>query len=582
MNYSLNAYPQNLTAAQAAHLLRRTTFGPTQAEITSFTDLSATMAILNLINNINYVPDPPVDLESTSATAGQEYVTVSYNGNRGRDYRYYYKFWWLGMITKQGGSPSMVDKLTLFWQNHFVTTIETVDEYRAIYKYFTLIRNGIIENDVQKGGLLGNFKDMVYYISKDPAMLKFLNGNQNVKGKPNENYARELQELFVIGAKDFEGNNNYTEDDVKAAARVLTGWNYTNFYASGSTSVGTSFTSNNHDTTNKQFSLSYPDPVNPTLGTVITGLTVAPTGYPTAGDAELDDLLTMLFRHPETPKFICRKLYRFFVNPNVTQDIETNVIIPLANIFKTIDPVTNEAFEIKPIIIKLLASEHFYDIANIGSIIKSPAELTIGTLRFFNFPVPVIDSNNLTNSLKAFKSFTEFLYYRMNDMQMAILDQPTVFGYDAYFQTGYSRNWINTTQVGLRNSYTDNILFGYTTISPSGVTPIYKLKIDMLAMVDTTNVAHNSSIPLPPNYDVTNPVHIVDLVTTNLFATPLSQAQKDFLVDTILMNLQQRSNWTTQWSSYKSNPTPTNTNTVRNKLENLMKYLLRMAEYSIC
>lgn len=582
MNYSLNAYQQNLSVAQAAHLLRRATFGSTQAEITSFTNLSATTAILNLINNINYSPNPPVDLESTVPTAGQEYVDVSYNGNRGGDYRYFYKLWWLNMIMKQGGSPSIVDKLTFFWQNHFVTTVETVDEYRAIYKYFTLIRNGITENNIQKGGILGNFNDMVYNISKDPAMLKFLNGDQNIKGKPNENYARELQELFVIGAKDFAGNDNYTEDDVKAAARVLTGWNYTNFYASGSTSVGTSFTNTKHDATNKQFSLSYPDPVNPTLGTVITGRTVAPTGYPTAGDAELDDLLNMLFRHPQAPKFICRKLYRFFVNPNITQAIEDNVITPLANIFKSQDSVTGRAFEVKPIMIKLLASEHFYDVGNMGAIVKSPMEFVAGMLRFFNFPVPVIDANNLTNSIKAFRSYTSFVYYRMVDMQMNILDQPSVFGYDAYFQTGYSRNWINTTQVGLRNSFTDNILFGYTTISPSGVTPVYKLKIDMLAMVDTANSAHNSSIPLPPNYDVTNPIHIIDLVTINLFATPLSQAQKDFLIDTILMSLQQRSNWTTQWASYKSNPTSTSINTVKSKLENLMKYLLRMAEYSIC
>ena len=582
MNYSLNAYQQNLTAAQAAHLLRRATFGPTQAEIASFTNLSATTAILNLINNVNYVPDPPIDLDSTSATAGQEYVTVSYNGNRGGDYRYFYKLWWLNMIMKQGGNPSIVDKLTLFWQNHFVTTQDVVDEYRAIYKYFTLIRNGITENNIQKGGILGNFKDMVYNISKDPAMLKFLNGDQNINGKPNENYARELQELFVIGAKDFAGNDNYTEDDVKAAARVLTGWNYSNFYTSGSTSVGTSFTSTKHDTIDKQFSLNYPDPVNPTLGNVITGRTVAPMGYSTAGDAELDDLLNMLFRHPQSPKFICRKLYRFFVNPNVTQAIEDNVITPLADIFKSQDSVTGRAFEVKPIIIILLASEHFYDVGNIGAVIKSPMEFAAGMLRFFNFPVPVIDSNNLTNSIKAFRSYTSFIYYRMVDMQMNILDQPTVFGYDAYFQTGYSRNWINTTQVGLRNSYTDNILFGYTTISPTGVTPVYKLKIDMLAMVDTTNAAHNSSIPLPPNYDVTNPVHIIDLVTINLFATPLSQTQKDFLIDTILLSLQQRSNWTTQWASYKSNPTSTSINTVKSKLENLMKYLLRMAEYSIC
>ena len=255
MNYSLNAYQQNLTAAQAAHLLRRATIGPTQAEIASFTNLSATTAIQNLISNINYTPDPPIDLDSTQNTAGQEYVSLSYSGTRGGDYRYFYKLWWLNMIMKQGGNPSIADKLTLFWQNHFVTTQDVVDEYRAIYKYFTLIRNGNIENTIQKGGILGNFKDMVYNISKDPAMLKFLNGDQNIKGKPNENYARELQELFVIGAKDFAGNDNYTEDDVKAAARVLTGWNYSNFYASGTTSVGTSFNINNHDTTNKQFSL---------------------------------------------------------------------------------------------------------------------------------------------------------------------------------------------------------------------------------------------------------------------------------------------------------------------------------------
>jgi hypothetical protein len=165
-------------------------------------------------------------------------------------------------------------------------------------------------------------------------------------------------------------------------------------------------------------------------------------------------------------------------------------------------------------------------------------------------------------------------------MQMILLDQPTVFGYDAYFQTGYTRNWINTSQVGLRNSFTDKLLTGRTLVS--GITPLVTIKIDMLAMVDTANVAHNPTIPLPPNYDVTNCVHIVDLVTMNLFATDLSANQKTFLIDTILMIGQQRSNWTTQWASYKSNPTTTNINTVKSKLDALMKYLLRMAEYSIC
>ena len=574
MNYSLNAYALPLTAAQSAHLLRRATFGPTQAEITAFTNLSATSAIENLISAINYVPTPPVDLDDNRPSAGREFVTVSYDGNRGRDYRYYFKYWWVNMMTVQGGNPSIADKLTLFWQNHFVTIGETVDEYRAVYKYFMLIRNGVVENNIRKGGILGNFKDMVYAVSKDPAMLKFLNGNLNIKGTPNENYARELQELFVVGVKNFAGNNNYTEADVKAAARVLTGWKHKDFYLSGTTTVDTSFTLSDHDTTDKQFSLNYPDPVNPTLGYVVKGRSVAPVGYATAGDAELDDLISMLLRHPETPKFICRKLYRFFVNPNVTQAIEDNIIIPLANIFKSQDPITGRTFEVKPIILKLLASEHFYDIGNTGAIVKSPAEYIIGMLRFFNFPVPVIDSNNLVNSIKSFKSYTAFVYYRIFDMQMDLLDQPTVFGYEPYFQTGYSKNWINTTQVGLRNFFADNILFGYTTISPTGVTPVYKLKIDMFAMVDK---------PTTATYNAANALNVVELVTLNLFAVPLTNDQKAFLTDHVMLGLQSRNNWTIQWNAYKlPNPNSAAVNTVRSKLENLMKHLLRMAEYNIC
>ena len=560
MNYSLNAYAQPLTAAEAAHLLRRATFGPTQTEITNFTGLSASTAIQNLINSINYIPSPPVDLNDTKTTVGQEYVNSVYDSTLGRnfDFRFYYKYWWTNMMAAQGGNPSIIDKMTLFWQNHFVTTEANVDEYRAIYKYFLKVRSRSLEN----------FKDFVRDITYDPAMLKFLNGHDNQKGTggvaSNENYARELQELFVVGGKDFAGNNNYTENDVKAAARVLTGWRYRNFYSNGTTFVESYFTLSRHDTAPKTFSPIY-GPV-----TINTPASI-PVGYTDVGQFEVDELLNMLFAHPETPKFICRKLYRFFVNPNVTQEIEDNVIIPLANIFKNTDPVTGRTFEIKPIIQKLLSSEHFYDIGNIGAIIKSPAEFVVGAYRFFNFPVPAIDAGNLINSIKNHKAYAQYLYDRMAEMQMAILDQPTVFGYDAYFQTGYSRNWINTSQVGLRNSFTDKLITGRTLVS--GITPLITIKLDLLAMIDK---------PTTATYNVTDITNVMDLITNNLMATGLTANQKNFLIDTIMLGLQPRTNWATQWASYKSNPTTTNINTVKSKLENLMKYLLRMAEYSIC
>ena len=132
-----------LTTAEAAHLLRRATMGPTQAEITTFTGVSADLAIQTLINNINYLSSPPVDLNDTKTTVGQQYVNSSYNSVLARnfDFRYFYKHWWINIMTLQGGNPSIVDKLTLFWQNHFVITEAGVDEYRAIYQYFNLIRS---------------------------------------------------------------------------------------------------------------------------------------------------------------------------------------------------------------------------------------------------------------------------------------------------------------------------------------------------------------------------------------------------------------------------------------------------------
>lgn len=562
-----------LTTAEAVHLLRRATMGPTQAEITTFTGISADLAIQTLINNINYLPSPPVDLNDSKTTVGQQYVNSSYDSTLGRnsDFRYYYKHWWINMMATQAGNPSIVDKLTLFWQNHFVTTEAAVDEYRAVYQYFSLIRNGVVINNVQKAGVLGNFRDMVYQISLNPAMLKYLNGNDSIKGTPNENYARELQELFVVGAKDFAGNNNYTENDVKAAARVLTGWRYRNFYTNGTNYVDSYFTFTRHDTTSKQFSqTSYPDPQNTNLGTVINSPASFPVVYNNVGEFELDALLDMLFRHPETPKFICRKLYRFFVNPNVTQAIEDTIIDQLATIFKTPDPITGRTFEIKPIIIKLLSSQHFYDVTNIGAMIKSPLEFTVGTYRFFNFNVPTIDSSNsttLVNIIKNYRYYAQYLYDRMNEMQMSILDQPTVFGYDPYYQTGYSRNWINTSQVGLRNSFTDKLLTGYNVIS--GNTPLVTIKINTLALPDQA----------PNPYDCYS---VFDFIIKNMFATSFITAQRTFLVETIMMIQQPITNWNTQWTAFKSNPNTTNTSTVKSKLDALIKYLLRMAEYHIC
>ncbi len=532
-----------LSTEDASHLLRRATFGPTPPEIGDFTGLTPTQALRALVDNVSYVsnPPPPVEIDESRPDAGQPFLDKPYKGARNYFFGTYVRFWWMGQMIRQDVPVSLLDKLTLFWQNHFVTTRTVVNDYRFIDRYLRLLRNGA----------LGNFRTLVKDVTKDPAMLRYLNGDQNNKNSPNENYARELQELFTVGNKDFAGNNNYTEDDVKAAARILTGWTDTNFNKEGSTNFETVFDSSKHNTSNKEFSPYY-------AKAVITG-----RSGPTAGDEELDDLVAMLLDHPETPKFICRKLYRWYVNPNVTQEMEDNVIVPLAAFFKS----PENDYAILPVVQKLLISDVFYDPANRGAIVKSPAELVLGSLRFFELPLP-----DMTTDYAAFRRYMVFIDRILTEMQLRFLEQPSVFGYEPYYQPGYSKNWMNTATITLRKKYIDALVLGYIEVKPG-----YNLGIDFLAWVTS----------MQPNFsDLNTPAIPCDAVLNgfikNLFATDLSQAQKDFLIDTVMMMGFSRTNWLFEWNAYRADPANRDKrNTILYRTKALMQYLLSMAEYHV-
>lgn len=542
---SLDQYTTLLTAKTAAHLLRRATFGPTKAEITAFTGLTAAQAVQQLITNAQFGPPPPVDLDETKPTAGQPYLDKPYDNNRSFDFGQFVKYWWLGLMTSQSMPLSLLDKLTLFWQNHFVTTRETVNDYRFLNRYLLLLRNNA----------LGNFRTLVTQITKDPAMLHYLNGNENEVGKPNENYGRELQELFTVGVNDFDGNKNYTEDDVKAAARVLTGWQYTNYEAAGSTNFTTTFTDSRHDSTNKTFSSYYNN-------TVIVGRAVSQPGTNSAGDGELNDLIAMLLAHPQSARFICRKLYRWYVNPKVTPAIETAIIGPLALFF------VSSNFAIQPVIEKLLTSEVFFDETNVGSIVKSPAELAIGSMRFFNQPVP-----DITTDYAAFKNYVNFVYFQMQDMLMPLMDQPSVFGHEPYYQTGYSKLWINSTTIGVRSNFMGAYVFPYLEIKPGYVMGINALAWATALQPNFSDVAGTPSITCE---------QVLSGFTLNMYVHDLLPTQQDFLIDTIMMSGIPRSSWVFEWKRYRTDPSdPDRRFTVLYRLQNLLKQLFNMAEYHL-
>jgi hypothetical protein len=513
--------------------------------------LTAGQAVERLVNNANYALPPPIDLNDARSTVGQPIHTIPYDGDRNSELGYFVSYWWLGVMLGQNQPISLLDKLTLFWQNHFVTTREGVDDYRFIGRYLHLLRTHA----------LGNFRTFLIEVTKDPAMLKYLNGNENEAGSPNENFGRELQELFTVGILDPAGQYNYTEDDVKAAARVLTGWKFSNYWVSGSTTIGTTFDPAKHDTTDKVFSASYNH-------AVIRG-----RSGPTAGDDELNDLVAMLLAHPQTARFICRKLYRWFVNPNVTPEVETAVIEPLAQFLAS----PGNDWAIRPVLEKLLTSDVFFSPQNRGAMIKSPVELVVGTLRQLQLPPP-----DMITRPASYRKYMDIFYWRLRDLGQPLLDQPTVFGYEPYYQTGFSKIWINTTTIALRGALIDYLVQGYFEVEPG-----YRLKPDWVARIEAIQPNFSDVPPLIP----TNPPtgtravtceEVVAALLDGVFATDLFASQTDFLIDKIMMQEIPRLSWEFEWNAYRRDPADSyRRNTVLWRLENLMKFALRMAEYHV-
>ena len=186
-------------------------------------------------------PGKPLNVSTTDPTVpiGQTWVGQAFDQTLEGPRRTSLRDWWLGL--QLGQTASLSEKMTLFWHNHFVVEFNDVDQARYGYEYVRLLRQSA----------LGNIKQLAKDITVSPAMLRYLNGNQSTAGAPNENYGRELLELFTLGKGPLIGAGNYTtytEADVQAAAKVLTGWR------DDATTVAGYYTASRHDLTTKHFS----------------------------------------------------------------------------------------------------------------------------------------------------------------------------------------------------------------------------------------------------------------------------------------------------------------------------------------
>ena len=526
----LNPYTGPWTANEVAHLLKRTMFGATPDDINYFLGMNMNQAVDQLLTVPVTPPAPPVKNYNNNnipvtdpdyaIPMGSTWVTINTTDADGHRVASF-KAWWMGLILNQ--ERNIREKMTMFWHNHFST--ETNDVERAIWVY----NNNVLCRQYA----LGNFKQFVRAMTLDVAMLRYLNGYLNVSSAPDENYARELQELFTLGK---ENNPNYTEDDVKTAARVLTGWKIngnTNTYF---------FNSNQHDITNKQFSSFYNN-----------YLLIGRTGA-TAGDLELNDLVNMIFgKSAEVSRFIVKKLYRYFVYYKIDAATETNVINPLAQILR------NNNWEIKSVLDTLFKSEHFFDVLNQGCFIKTPVDLVAGACREYAVVFPdAADYVNAYNMWNFIQSFAALL-------QQNIGDPPDVAGWKAFYQEPqFHEIWINTDTYPRRNLFTDvMVTSGYSRNGKNIV-------------IDPVAFAGKLSNPGDPNILINDALKI--LYRIDLSSTTKANLKKQIL----LSNQDQDYYWSNAWFAYVANPIPANYQVVYTRLRDLFKYFMDLAEYQLC
>ena len=340
----------------AAHLLERAGFGGTPAQIEALAVLSPKAAVNSLVNfdSANnrhlqafehsgihdaglepFPPSRPATTELAKETGEALGVRVKPEGNRRLQpvvNKFFYwlrasrletnrvAYWWADRMV--ASNNPLQEKMALFWHGHYAINESKVRDYRKLLNELELFH--------EMG--TGSFRDLMVAVAQDPAMLSFLDAGVNLKGAPNENFAREIMELFTMGV------GNYSETDIREAARAFTGWNY----------VDLNFVINEdqHDNDIKNF-----------------------LGH--SGNFDGVEIIDLIMEQPVTAEYIASKIYRFFVREELSQALAEE----LGNILRDAD------YDVATLLASIFISKDFYSAPSVGSQIKSPVQLAVSTYR---------------------------------------------------------------------------------------------------------------------------------------------------------------------------------------------------------
>ncbi len=399
------------TNEDAAHLLRRMGFGGNLDEISDLEARGKEGAVDYLLNYQSINNQPLDDLLAASFNFADPRDNNRFNQGEIRR-------WWMTRMVHS--RRQFEEKMTLFWHNHFATALSQVQE---IYMY--------IQNLKFRQYGLSRFDDLLLAVSQDAAMLIWLNGLQNVAGSPNENFGRELQELFSMGILDpVTGQANYTEDDVKQVARAFTGWKFRNPRQAGDPYNVEWFVQNNqHDNGNK---------------TIYAG-----TPYQVSGNLSGQDVITVICNRPQTGRFLTKRLFDFFGYPLTSSSEDKATIDKFASVY------ASNNHSIKELVRAIFTSSEFFSERARYALVKQPVEYIVGAIRMLGAdyrPGANIsgDRNQTSNVLAGFS----------RNMTQDIFNPPDVAGWDLHL------GWTNTATMLERFNFANSLVTSRNHTNP--------------------------------------------------------------------------------------------------------------------
>jgi len=445
------------TRNEASHLLHRAMIGARFDEVRAAALAGQSATVAQLLKQRPKLPNPP------APWANEPFPDITNWSDDQIDslFKEYWdrrdplRLWWVKVMLNEPVSAR--EAMTLFWHDHFATGVSKVQLPQSMY----------VQNQLFRRQALGNFKTLVKEVARDPAMLIWLDGIDNRAGYTNENFARELLELFTMGV------NNYTQDDVVAASRAFTGWTTID----GLKGI---YVPEWHDNGMKTF----------------LGRTGRWTG---------DDIVNIIFQHPATARFLCRKLYKYFLD----EYPDEAAVESLAKVLRA------NNYEIRPVLQRMLLSTRFMDPNYRGALVSDPIDRTVGSMRTLR-----VEGIDFVVDHPEWHPEGAWTLYSMDVLGQMLFEPPNVGGWPGY------RNWLNSLTLPWRKTLDVGLVDGD---------------------IDGFDLSMQSNVIALAN-DLTNPNDaeaLVDDLALDLFGQPPTEAVRQRMLDELLQGAEP---W--EWSLY--------------------------------